>query len=49
MQDKVKDAEEKLQKERIKCQEKVSQVERDFNEKERSLMEKLKRDMNNMV
>ena len=49
MQECVKDAEDKMQREKVRCQEKVSSVEREFNEKEKHLMDKLKREMNTMV
>jgi hypothetical protein len=49
MVDQVREAEETVKRERKKAEERVATVEREFNEKERSLMEKIKRDMNGLI
>jgi hypothetical protein len=46
MQDQVKEAEQAMESEKQKCKERVKQVEDEFNLKERTLQDKLKRDMN---
>jgi len=49
MVDQVREAEETVKRERKKAEERVATVEREFNEKERSLMDKIKRDMNGLI
>jgi hypothetical protein len=49
MVDQVREAEETVKRERKKAEEKVALVEREFNEKERNLMDKIKREMNNLI
>ena len=49
MQDRVKEAEQIMETEKQKCKERINQVESEFNLKERTLQEKLKRDMNQLI
>lgn len=49
MQDRVKEAEAIMKEEKQKCKERIKEVEDEFNMKERSLMEKLKKDMNQLI
>lgn len=49
MMDQVREAEETVKRERKKAEDRVAQVEREFNEKERTMTERLKRDMNNLI
>jgi hypothetical protein len=49
MVDQVREAEDTVKRERKKAEEKVAAVEREFHEKERTLTERLKRDMNNLI
>jgi|LauGreDrversion4_2_1035121.scaffolds.fasta_scaffold120653_2 hypothetical protein len=49
MADQVREAEETVKRERKKAEERVATVEREFNEKERNLMDKIKREMNNLI
>lgn len=46
MQDRVKEAEQVMETEKQRCKERIKQVEDEFNLKERTLHDKLKRDMN---
>lgn len=49
MQDRVKEAEEVMEKEKQKCKERIKQVEDEFNIKEKTLHEKLKKEMNGLI
>ena len=49
MVDQVREAEDTVKRERKKAEERVATVEREFNEKERNLMDKIKREMNNLI
>ena len=49
MQDRVKDAEDKMQRESKKSKDRVIEVEREFSDKERSLNERIKREMNTLI
>jgi hypothetical protein len=49
MVDQVREAEETVKRERKKAEERVATVEREFNEKERNLMDKIKREMNTLI
>ncbi len=45
----MREAEDSAKLEKKKAQERVAQVERDFNEKERLMTDKLKQQMNNLI
>jgi hypothetical protein len=49
MVDQVREAEETVKRERKKAEERVATVERELNEKERNLMDKIKREMNTLI
>lgn len=49
MQEKVKEAEAIMKEEKLKCKERIKEIEDQFNIKERTLMEKLKKDMNQLI
>jgi len=49
MQDRVKDVEDKMQRESKKSKDRVIEVEREFSDKERSLNERIKREMNTLI
>jgi hypothetical protein len=45
----VREADDTVKRERKKAEEKVAAVEREFYEKERTMTDKLKREMNNLI
>ena len=49
MQDRVKEAEDIMKQEKKKASERVQQVEREFNEKEKTLTDRLKHQMNQLI
>ncbi len=49
MQAQVKEAEDTMKREKKKAEERVALVEREFGEKERTMMERLKREMNTLI
>jgi hypothetical protein len=45
----VKEAEEIMKEEKQKCKARIKEIEDEFNSKERTLMDKLKREMNQLI
>ena len=49
MQNRVKEAEAIMEREKQICKERIHEIEHEFNEKERNLQDRLKRDMNQLI
>lgn len=49
MQERVKEAEATMEREKRECKDRIQEIEDQFNAKEKTLHEKLKRDMNQLI
>ena len=49
IKDRVREAMETMEQEKRKCKERIQEVEQEFMDKERTLQDKLKKDMNALI